>query len=258
MSTRPGRSVMGLGMPWWLACGAVPASAQYPISKDAFSCQDRAARSLSVFVRVKDQCIESCERRARQGKNPFSDCTPPSFGGDTANCVATKAVARISLNILKGCQKECPSCYAGGDCATGGSDRVSNLENVVDNLNDAIYCSTGGDANVNACRERVVKAIGTYDRRRTKCYRDCFASAQKGDIPASDCAPPSPADAETATCLAAAESTAATSIDKGCFGPRDAAPPCYDGNTAPNNGTDWAMLARFALEQSVPSTYCGP
>ncbi len=36
MNTRSGSSVIVLAMLWWLACGAGPATGQYPDPKDGF------------------------------------------------------------------------------------------------------------------------------------------------------------------------------------------------------------------------------
>jgi hypothetical protein len=247
-------------LPAWLACSGTPALAQYPIaSKKAFSCEDKSAKALAAFVHAKAKCITGCQRRARQGKNPFTDCDPPTFGGETAVCIfdAKGAEGKANLKIVKSCLADCPACYAGGDCSAAADAQVSLNEGLLDGLNPLIYCSTGGNANQNACRERVVDTIGVYARRHLKCYRDCYVSAQKGKVPAATCTPPVPSDPKASACLVAASAKAAEAIDKGCFRPRAEEPPCYDGNTAPNTGADWTLVAQLAFDSTIPVSFCG-
>ncbi len=258
MNTKRGFVVAVLSA--WLACSGTPALAQYPVSKQVFTCEDKSSKALSSFVHAKAHCITGCERRARQGKNPFSDCDPPAFGGETAVCIfdAQKgAEGKATLGILKGCHAGCPVCYGGGDCSAASTSHVSFSENLFDSLHPLIYCATGGNASQNTCRERVADAFSVYAKRHTKCYRSCYLGAQKGKVAAASCAPPSPTDPKTVECLDLANTKAATVIDKGCFRPRADAPPCYDGTTAPSSGANWALLARAAFDTTIPMSFCG-
>lgn len=243
-----------------LAFGGGGAFAQYPIAKRAFSCQDKSSKTLASFVKAKSHCITSCQRRARQGKNPFSDCDPPSFGGETATCIFDAhdgAEGKATTGIIKACSFDCPSCFSGGDCTTAADAHVGVSESLVDELSPLIYCATGGNASQNTCRESVVDSIAKYARRHTKCYRDCFLGAQKGKIAEANCQAPVPTDPKTNDCLAGAATKTTTLIEKGCFRPRAEAPPCYDGTQAPNTASGWTDLARATFDTAIPMSFCG-
>ena len=241
-----------------VAVSAMPVGAQ--LTKDEFSCQSKTSGALGKFVEAKQKCITKCEQGARKGTNPFSDCDGPAYGGATATCIldaAKGAEAKARAAIVKGCVKDCPECYSGGNCTSQASTQVGTAETQLDAFAGNIYCETVVDKAKNKCSDTLAKSLAKFLGAKSKCYAKCRTGVQKGTIQAGECAPPA-GDAKTEDCINKAEAKAEAPIEKSCFESPAVAPACYDGSPLrPTTASGWVALVEAAVDATVPITFCG-
>jgi hypothetical protein len=241
-----------------VAVSAMPAAAQ--LTKDEFSCQSKTSGALAKFAGAKQKCITKCEQGARKGTNPFGDCDGPAYGGATATCIldaAKGAEAKARAAIVKGCVKDCPECYSGGNCTSQASTQVGTAEAQLDAFAGNIYCETVVDKAKNKCSDTLAKSLAKFLGAKSKCYAKCRTGVQKGTIQAGECAPPA-GDAKTEDCINKAEAKAEAPIEKSCFESPAVAPACYDGSPLrPTTASGWVALVEAAVDATVPITFCG-
>ena len=240
-----------------VAVSAMPARAQ--LTKEEFSCESKTSGALAKFAGAKQKCITKCEQGARKGMNPVSDCAGPGYGGGTATCIldaAKGAEAKARVAIVKGCMKDCPECYSGGNCTTQASTQVGTAETQLDAFAGNIYCETVVDKAKNKCSDTLAKSLAKFLGAKSKCYAKCFTGVQKGTIQASECAPPA-GDSKTEDCINKAEAKAEAAIEKTCFESPAVAPACYDGSPSrPTTGSGWVALVEAVVDTTVPTTFC--
>src|SRR5262249_20720527 len=105
-------------------------------TSDECKCQLATAKAQGKFISSKAKCITKCEQGARSGKNPAGACTPP-FAGTTGECVQKATDKAITAETK--C-KDCPECYAGGNCAADAASRTAANEAQLDAFVPLIYC----------------------------------------------------------------------------------------------------------------------
>lgn len=248
---------------WLGVCGGLavaalvagPASAQ---NKDEFKCQQKTSKVGAKFILKKTKCVQKCEKNARKGKNSFDDCEPP-YANDTLACVQKEEDKAVS-GVIKACTKGCPICYGGGGaCDTFADDLVNDpgtgLEAQLDVFVPLVVCdpdSEAGNKDVEKCIDTTGKELSKFVGKKTKCYDKCVNLEFKGKIPGGSCTFGSPSDQKTLDCIAKAETKAEANIDKKC-GDVGAAPSCWLFST----GAGWVGLTESAVDDQLPSTYCG-
>jgi hypothetical protein len=264
-----------------------------------FKCEAAADKAAAKFVGAKWKCIQKCFASAWKGIGLFSDCYAP-YAGSTAECIDTVldqkgAESKYSDAIRQACDPtfkagtDCPECYAGGDCSSGGyaSDQVASMEGQVDSFVPGVMCEgAGADKLEQKCETSTAKALAKQVGAVTKCYDKCFSNARKGLINVATCTPPA-SDPVTAACVSNAETKAIVGIDKAC------GPECFFGNntcgsnsgTCSNDatvrcgcdgdcgsvarrpdcamiddsylsGSGWANLVEVMIDGNIPNTYC--
>jgi len=242
----------------------------YAQSTDAeFKCEQSTNKAGVKFVGSKSKCVQKCLTNAWKGLNPFSDCSPPSYGGATAECIIgsgllKSAEEKFALAIQKACDQtlnpklDCPECYTGGDCtiATGEAGaRVQNIEGQVDTFVPGVGCEqAGATKEEQKCQQSTAKALTKQVGSLNKCYDKCIANARKGLIPAADCNPPA-SDLATSTCVGKADTKTILAIDKVCVGDFKADCSGPDSNDYPD-GASWTNQVDVAITGNVPTTYC--
>jgi hypothetical protein len=175
------------------------------LTTDEEKCERAAAGILSKFSQAKIKCLVKCDQGAVKGSNPATDCTPP-FAGATLTCI-NAAESKAKADIPKKCAKDCPECYAGGDCTAFGNTQVDIVETLIDAQTAIVGCDDPDLSTEEiACRQGFSKAGSKYSAAVGKCYVKCGQSEATGKIPLGSCDPPNPSDGKTADCLASAAS----------------------------------------------------
>jgi hypothetical protein len=235
----------------------VRASHDPDISDDESKCQLGTSLAIGKFVTDKAKCLIKCEQGARKALNPATDCDPP-YAGATAACVARAETKAEGLEQSK-CAKDCPECYAGGDCAADADARVADAESQVDTLRALVYCddSGSGDGLTAAeakCADTVAKTLSNFAKKKLNCYAKCRKAEHKGTTPPGTCLPAT--EAKAAACLDKEENKAVFLIDKKCeasVNPKNEKPECFGVST----GATWVALVEAAVDAGQADLYCG-
>jgi hypothetical protein len=151
-----------------------------------------------------------------------SECAPP-YSGATLDCLNT-AVAKAGSSIDKKCVASCPSCYGGGNCSAFRTSRITSVDATLDAQYPVVFCNDAGSPDgltaIEAkCRESAALAATKFAADLAKCYAKCHLLEFKGKIAVGSCVPPTPFDAKTAACKAAAISKNAATITAKCPDP---------------------------------------
>lgn len=246
----------GLALGW--AVTGAPALAQVlgpDFTGDELKCQNGTSTAFAKLVGARAKCLTRCYQGLREGLVPATDCAPPGFGGDTAACVldAAKGVEAKALATLgKVCVKDCPECYAGGDCTANATAVVDVAATVMDSqLVPFIYCGTQAALTpVQAkCQDSALKQAAKLAGAIAKCTAKCKTAEGAGKVPPGSCGP-APLDLATATCIQTAQGKVTAAIDKGCSVER---PSCYPGFA----GLLFAGLTTAVMDGQNAPTYCG-
>lgn len=249
-------SVFGAGALCGLLIQAVPSSAQ--LTPDECKCQQGTSAAQGKFTADKAKCITKCEQGARKSLNPSTDCNPP-YGGATATCIA-KAEGKAESSEVKKCQKDCPECYSGGNCAADAMTRTANTEAAIDSFKPIIYCDdTGSVDQLNPkeakCQDTTAKNAASFARTKAKCYQKCRAAECKGQIPAGSCTGGAVTDptGKTQACINKAETKCSSGIDKACESASGGdKPECY-GTTS---GTQRCNQIEQVVDAFDATFYC--
>jgi hypothetical protein len=162
-------------------------------------------------------------RPLRREGRPAGRPSPPTASRRTAllhaACIA-KADAGRARSIARGCARDCPECYQGGDCAAYGDGAVTVTGQVVDGLVGQILCDDGASADglttvEDRCRRSAGTALAKAARAMGACFVRCRRDEERGKLPPQACdAQPLPATARA--CLDRVEAGARRTIGKRC------------------------------------------
>jgi hypothetical protein len=230
-----------------LALAPSVANAQLP-TKDECGCQSSTGKAQGTFVQSKGKCITKCQVGARKGQNPLSDCSPP-YAGATAACVDKAEAKAISTGSKGKCAKDCPECYASGNCPADATTRTASTESQVDAFIPFIYCTPAPtDADEQKCQDTQAGEAAKAAKALATCSAKCRAQECAGKIPPGSCAPP-PTDAKTVACRDKAIGKCAAKVDSKCVGNT---PAC----AAFGSGVALCAAVRAAVDSNYGSTYC--
>lgn len=168
------------------------------------ACELEASKQSGTFVAKKIKCLVACDKRALKGKVPVADCLPP-FGGATRDCVAT-AEAKLTAGVAGKCARDCPECYAGGDCDAAAIGLATAIEAEIDFVVPFVRCddamSVDGLTKDEAkARQKVALAVGKFLASTEKCLARCRKAAAAGAMPPSACDYGAETDPKTIDCL---------------------------------------------------------
>jgi hypothetical protein len=228
------------------------------VTDDEVKCQQGASLGLAKFVKKKWQCIARCERKAREGVIDASECVPP-YSGDTANCVTNVAEPKATNLISARCERDCPECYASGDCSAFASTQVGNLEAEVDVLKGLVYCDDSGSPDGLSreearCQDAVATHLRNFAFKKIRCLRKCRKDEHKGKTTGS-CDPVALGDAKATRCVDREETRAAFLIDKKCTAPRGEFAECH-ANGGLTTGAAWVTLVEQDVDALDPDLFC--
>lgn len=231
-----------------------------------FKCMRATSRAGGKFWTNDIKCVGKCFNAFWNGDVPESDCLPP-YGGFTAQCIDDTvsqrkgAEQKLALTMRKACDptfkagRDCPECYAFGDCSesgqTGGFVLIYGA--VVDGFVPGFFCERAGAFELEArCQKTTARRVAQYVDRYMRCHERCFGLARKGLFAIADCVPPV-LEPATLACIEKAAATASGYIHRDC----DPPPASPDGCGAPYpTAEEWIELATIAAQGFVPSTYC--
>lgn len=237
------------------AMASSPATAQVvgpDFTADELKCQNGTSSAFAKLLAARAKCLTRCYQGLRASVLPATDCAPPAFGGETAACLrdAAKGVeAKALATLTKVCVKDCPECYAGGDCPANAVGVVSAAATGLDaQLVPFVYCGmqlalTPAQAK---CQDSALKQATKLAGSLVKCTAKCKSAEGAGKIPPGSCAQ----DPATALCIQTAQGKATAAIDKGCSVER---PSCYPSFA----GLLFAGLTTTVIDGQSSSTYCG-
>jgi len=225
------------------------------VTDGELACETSTAKAMGKQTASRSKCIVKCQIGARAGKNPITDCSPGSYQGDTASCVAAAEGKAAATEIAK-CTA-CPACYDGdgacapGDCACDAPDLAEEVAAAIDLYAGFTYCTDAVLTEAEAkCQDVTTKTLAKFVVKRLKCEQKCHAREHAGDVPAGSCHPAT--DPTTAACLATASTKAATTIDKVCEPVGGDRPECYA-----TDGAGWASLIGSVVDGYDPQFFCG-
>jgi len=190
-------------LPLFLRAGAAYAGLG-TISAPEAQCQQAVAQSLGKLAVARAQCAVKCDQNAVKGKEPASDCTAP-YAGAMFACL-NDADGKAAAGMQKKCATACPTCYAGGDCATFESSIVGLVDNTLNLQAPIVFCggTTGLTPTEVRCRQTTAIAATKFAAALSKCYAKCHQLEVKTTIPLGLCTPPMPLEPGTAACKAKA------------------------------------------------------
>jgi hypothetical protein len=190
------------------------------------ACQRTLGPATDHFGAAIAACVVRCDAKVARGKGVAADCVAP-YGGATRTCIA-KAGAAARRSIARGCRRDCPECYQGGDCAAYGDGAVSITGQVVDELVDQILCDDGTSrdgltAVEDRCRRTAGAALAKAARAMGGCFVRCRRDEERGTLDPEACEA-LPLPATTRACLDRVEEAARRTIGKRCAD----SPECVD------------------------------
>lgn len=238
-----------------LFCGQRAALAVHDadVTDDELKCQIGTSLAQGKFVVEAAKCSTKCQAGARKAANPISDCAPP-FAGAMLTCVNLATSKAIGLEGSK-CAKDCPECYAGGDCAADAATRTATNQTQLNAFGPFVYCDDSGSGDglskVEAkCADTVAKTLSKFVAALGKCGQKCAADEHKGKTPVGSCTPPA-TDAKEIACINAATTKATSLIDGKCAD----APDCFLPNL--DTGTEFVTTVGGIVQAAYGQTYCG-
>jgi hypothetical protein len=229
-------------------------------------CQQRASKVMVKFGVDVAKCGIRCQRGARGGLNPITDCYAP-YAGATLACLTDPlrgAQARAIEHFRRACDPDvnpsadCPECYAGGDCALAAIDRVFGVQGQLDSLGAGLFCERQPTPPEARCMDGTTTGLVMFAKALHKCFDQCFKRARASAMPshASDACTKA-TDPVLTDCLSSrAYGKAIARIDAACTPPRGSPPPCLL-QSGPMNGSQWTNLIGLAAMGNIPIKYCG-
>jgi hypothetical protein len=190
------------------------------------ACQRTLGPATDHFGAAIAACVVRCDAKVARGKAVATDCVAP-YGVATRACIA-KANAAAHRSIARGCRRDCPECYQGGDCAAYGDGAITTTGLVVDGLVGQILCDDGASPDglttvEDRCRRSAGTALAKAARAMGVCFVRCRRDEERGKLAPQACdAQPLPATARA--CLDRVKTAARRTIGKRCAD----APECVD------------------------------
>ncbi len=216
---------------------------------------ERHGHDAREDARGTDEVFDQVSARVRKGTTPATDCQAPAFGGATALCIADAAKgaeAKARAGIAKVCGKDCPECYAGGDCAATATAAVSQVASTADvQLVPFVYCGmqsglTSGEAK---CEDTAAKNVTKLAGSLAKCVAKCKSGEAAGKVAIGSCGPQATDVAATA-CRKKAQDKSVAAIDKACSVEQPACYPSFPGLL-------FAGIVTATADARYQDTYCG-
>src|SRR5258706_4792608 len=160
----------------------LPASATHTASltRGEETCQRTLGPATDHFGAAIAACVVRCDAKAARGKAVAADCVPP-YGTATRACIA-RADGAARGAITRGCARDCPECYQGGDCAAYGDGAVTVTSKVVDGLVSQVLCDDGASADgLTAAEDRCRRATGTALAKAARAMGACFLRCRRDE-----------------------------------------------------------------------------
>jgi hypothetical protein len=231
------------------------------VTRDEAKCQQGASLGLAKFVKKKWQCITRCEQKAYRIDDPNvynpDDCVPPYFGA-TLDCITNEAEPMATAQFNAKCSKDCPECYAGGDCSLFADAQIPALEGDVDALRDLVFCDdpnelTGAEFK---CQKIVAVQLRNFGFTKMRCLQSCQKSERRERTTGS-CDPLQQViDDKTARCIQRKLDRTVDKIDKKCGGlPNTDLPECY-ASAGLTTGAAWANLVELDVDAINGVLFC--
>lgn len=245
--------------------GTPPASMAQPVAPDVsdleFKCMANASKAAAKLVVSRMKCTSKCVANIWKGlvaEDPATCFDRPFNNAFMTSCVGN-VESKFVYAFRKKCDQgttpavDCPECYAGGDCATDSTTRMSQVSDLIGGFGPSVFCErTGAFLLEMRCETTAAKVIPKYVVKLDKCYDKCFALARRGIVTVGSCGPPA-TDPVVQACLATARQDAIDAIDHDCHPP----PGSPDGCGGPYpDGAGWADQVEAAFVPDVPVTYC--
>jgi len=191
------------------------------------ACQRTLGPATDHFGAAIAACVVRCDAKVAHGKAVAADCVAP-YGASTRACIA-RADAAARRSIARGCARDCPECYQGGDCAAYGDGAVTVTGQVVDGLVAQILCDDGASADglspvEDRCRRTAGAALAKAARAMGGCFLRCRRDEQRGKLAPQACAA-QPLPASARACLDSVEDAARRAIGRRCADPPECADP---------------------------------
>ena len=193
------------------------------LSRDEEACQRTLGPATDHFGAAIAACVVRCDKKAERGKVPASECVPP-YGGATRACIARGDTAQRH-RITRGCTRDCPECYQGGDCASYGDGAITVTGQVVDGLVRQVLCddTDGISEPEHRCRRTTGAALAKAARAMGICFVRCRRDEERGTLAPQACEL-QPVPAATRSCLDGVKTAAARAIDRRCTDPPECLP----------------------------------
>ena len=225
----------------------VAARAQDGLTPAEIACQAHATGiAIGSYVERRASILIDCERDARRGTVPRSDCRVP-YGGATSAALAA-AHQRAAARSVSFCP-DCPECYSGGDCVADAAAKIGRIDGLIDAFKPLVYCNdaptTDGEA---ACQATVGHALATMVRRMSRATAACKLREYRGETPLGACDPTDVQDAINLEANRRAQTHAAALIDRACGAP----PACFAFPT----GARWVAFAVPVSYSPYADLYC--
>jgi len=208
-----------------LASGAL-ASHTPGLTRAEEACQRTLGPATDHFGAAIAACVVHCDAKVARGKAVAADCVAP-YGTATRACIA-KADTAARGAITRGCSRDCPECYQGGDCAAYGNGAVTVTGQVVDGLVAQVLCDDGASADglstaEDRCRRSTGSALAKAARAMGACFLRCRRDEERGRLAPQACAA-QPLPASARACLDRVKDAARKTIGRRCADP----PECVD------------------------------
>jgi len=202
-----------------LAAPALALASHTPsLTRAEESCQRTLGPATDHFGAAIAACVVRCDRDAAAGKVPASACVPP-YGDATRACIGRADGAARSA-IARGCARDCPECYGGGDCATYGDGAVTVTGQVVDGLVQQVLCDDTASADgLTAVEDRCRRATGTALAKAARAMGRCFVRCRRGEergLLAPQACAGQPLPTATRICLDGVKAAARRAIGRRC------------------------------------------
>lgn len=206
-----------------VACIAAAAQASHTpaLTRPEEACQRTLGPATDHFGAAIAACVVRCDRKVAAEKLPASACVSP-YGDDTRACIA-RADAAGRRAIARGCARDCPECYQGGNCTAYGDGAITVTGQVVDGLVRQVLCddtasADGLTASEDRCRRAAGAVLAKAARAMGGCFVGCRRDEERGRLPAQACAgQPLPASARA--CVDRVKTAASRAIGRRCADP---------------------------------------
>lgn len=172
--------------------------------------------------------IARCDRKARAGRVPATDCARP-FAGATRKLVEG-AGGGAKARIDAACARDCPECY-GGDCDVFGTGALAATGAVVNGFAADLLCggAGAGDAVVGRCRAAAARVLGKTAVATGRCVVACRRRELRGAAPAGSCTAGALAEPRVVSCIAGVKRHAGVPLQRECESPPACLAPVLPG-----------------------------